>query len=94
MIPQESNAWVEEIIAKIRQILSTFKYQNLVSGPPSPAKVAAVEGSDSAVELLDVDQLMIMNGTSNPNGCVISNIQNYTAHQLEYLFDNLSESYA
>lgn len=90
MIPQESNAWVEEIIAKIRQILSTFKYQNLVSGPPSPAKVAPVEGSDSAVELLDADQLMMM----NPNSCVISNIQNYTAHQLEYLFDNLSESYA
>lgn len=93
MIPQESNAWVEEIIAKIRQILSTFKYQNLLSGPPSPAKVASVEGSDSAVEQLDVDQLM-MNGTSNPSPCVISNIQNYTAHQLEYLFDNLSESYA
>lgn len=31
---QESNAWVEQIIAKIRQILSTFKYQHIIKAPP------------------------------------------------------------
>lgn len=52
-----------------------------------------VESDKSEVGLLDIEN--ILNGNvafSKPS--VITNIKNYTVNQLEYLFDNLSESYA
>lgn len=41
---QESNAWVQEIIAKIREILSTFQqqYRN-VAVPVSPTTIPGVD---------------------------------------------------
>lgn len=52
-----------------------------------------VESDKSEVGLLDIENILNGNITfASPS--VMANIKSYTANQLEYLFDNLSESYA
>lgn len=52
-----------------------------------------VESDKTEVGLLDIENILNGNVTfTSPS--VMPDIKSYTANQLEYLFDNLSESYA
>lgn len=90
---QESNAWVEQIIAKIRQVLTTFKYQHISKAPTADVINAPTEQCGAAPGAGTVDA---RNNNAAPAHKLCDSIANNNdsmKKQLKFLLEHLSESY-